>query len=49
MDSSVDIDVYSPTSPLGAAILGKHKGDEATYEAPNGKNLTVEVVDAKPF
>ena len=49
MDSSVDIDVYSPTSPLGAAILGKHKGDEATYEAPNGKNITVEVVDAKPF
>ncbi|MEV7395583.1 transcription elongation factor GreA [Aeromicrobium sp. NPDC092404] len=49
MDSSVDIDVYSPTSPLGAAILGKRKGAEATYEAPNGKNLTVEVVDAKPF
>jgi transcription elongation factor GreA len=49
MDSSVDIDVYSPTSPLGAAIVGKNKGDEVTYEAPNGKTLTVEVVDAKPF
>ena len=49
MDSSVDIDVYSPTSPLGAAILGKKKGDEATYEAPNGKDITVEIVDAKPF
>ena len=49
MDSSVDIDVYSPTSPLGAAILGKKKGDAVTYEAPNGKDITVEVVDAKPF
>jgi transcription elongation factor GreA len=49
MDSSVEIDVYSPTSPLGAAIVGKKKGDTATYEAPNGKSLTVEVVDAKPF
>ncbi len=49
MDSSVDIDVYSPTSPLGAAILGKNKGDTASYEAPNGSTLSVEVIDAKPF
>ena len=49
MDSSVDLDVYSPTSPLGAAILGKKAGDTATYEAPNGKALTVEVVAAHPF
>ncbi len=49
MDSSVDIDVYSPTSPLGAAILGKTKGDTVSYEAPNGSTISVEVVDAKPF
>lgn len=49
MDSTVDIDVYSPTSPLGVAILGKKKGDTATYEAPNGSKISVEVVDAKPF
>lgn len=49
MDKSVDIDVYSPTSPLGAAILGKKAGDTATYETPNGKSITVELVDAKPF
>lgn len=48
-DSAVDLDVYSPESPLGNAILGKHKGDKATYEAPNGKNVTVQIVDAKPF
>lgn len=49
MDSSVDLDVYSPTSPLGAAILGKKVGETATYEAPNGKALTVEVLAAHPF
>jgi len=49
MDSSVDIDVYSPTSPMGVAIMGKKPGDTATYEAPNGKAITVEVVDAKPY
>ena len=49
MDSSVDIDVYSPTSPLGSAILGKKPGDTVTYEAPNGKDITVEVVEAHPY
>ena len=49
MDSAVDLDVYSPSSPLGAAILDKKVGDEATYEAPTGATITVEVVDAVPF
>jgi transcription elongation factor GreA len=49
MDSSVELDVYSPTSPLGAAILGKKVGDSAAYETPNGKSLSVDIVAAKPF
>ena len=49
MDSSVAIDVYSPSSPLGAAVVGKKKGDSVTYEAPNGKDIAVEIVDTKPF
>ena len=49
MDSAVDLDVYSPTSPLGAALLGKKVGDEVSYQAPNGSTITVEVVAAKPF
>jgi transcription elongation factor GreA len=49
MDSSVDLDIYSPTSPLGEAIMGKSAGDTVSYTAPNGKELTVEIVDAKPF
>jgi transcription elongation factor GreA len=43
------IEVYSEKSPLGAAILGKRAGDTATYVTPRGKELTVEVVDAKPY
>ncbi len=49
MDSSVEIDIYSPSSPLGVAVVGKKKGDSVSYEAPNGKAITVEIVDAKPF
>jgi transcription elongation factor GreA len=49
LDDSVELEVFSPQSPLGAAITGKRAGDEATFAAPNGKDMTVEIVDAKPF
>ncbi|UPK74176.1 transcription elongation factor GreA [Nocardioidaceae bacterium SCSIO 66511] len=49
LDPSVDLQVFSPESPLGAAINGKYKGDKATYSAPNGADVTVEIVDATPF
>lgn len=49
MDSSVDLDIFSPSSPLGGAIMGKKKGDSASYQAPTGRTLTVKIVDAKPF
>ncbi len=48
-DSSVQYDVFSPQSPLGRAINGKKAGDTASYEAPNGKSLSVTIVEAKPF
>ena len=41
--------VYSPQSPLGAAILGKHPGDEVSYDAPNGKPINVTVVKVQPY
>lgn len=43
------IDVYSPTSPLGAAVLGKEVGLEVTYETPNGKQLRIVIVEAVPY
>jgi transcription elongation factor GreA len=42
LDESVN--VYSPQSPLGTAILGKKKGDSASYLTPNGKSVNVTVV-----
>ena len=44
-----DIDVYSEKSPLGAAIQGKKAGDTVTYAAPNGRQITVEIISATPY
>jgi len=44
-----DIDVFSAESPLGAALLGRKAGDETSYEAPNGKQISVKIVAAEPF
>lgn len=49
LDESVNLNVYSPQSPLGGAILGKKPGDEASFEAPNGRDITVQVKAAKPY
>ncbi len=43
------IEVYSEKSPLGSAINGKHKGESATFVAPNGNKVEVEIVDTEPF
>lgn len=48
-DSVEGIKVYSPQSPLGAAILGAAKGDTVSYVAPNGSELRVVIVDAVPY
>lgn len=44
-----DIDVYSPTSPLGAAITGSSVGDTVAYAAPSGAQIQVEITEAVPF
>jgi len=38
-----DVEVLSPDSPLGEALMGASVGDSVTFEAPNG-DLTVKVV-----
>jgi transcription elongation factor GreA len=43
------INVYSPRSPLGAAINGKRVGEKATFWLPNGRASTVEVLEAVPY
>jgi transcription elongation factor GreA len=44
-----DLEVYSATSPLGAAIIGKKAGDTTSYTSPNGRSFEVTVVSAKPY
>jgi transcription elongation factor GreA len=48
-ESGAPIDVYSPKSPLGAAINGKKVGEKATYTMPNGRSNTVEILEAVPY
>lgn len=43
-DSSVS--VMSPSSPLGAALIGAKKGTTVSYKAPNG-TLKVRVIDTE--
>ena len=43
------MDVFSPQSPLGRAILGATRGETREYVLPSGKTQKVTVVDAKPF
>ena len=49
MEDTTDLTVYSPQSPLGQAIIGHKVGETVAYAAPNGKELKVEIVDAKPY
>lgn len=44
-----DVEVYSPTSPLGQAIGGHRVGDDVSFAAPSGATITVTIVAATPF
>jgi len=44
-----DLDVYSEASPLGQAILGLKVGEKSSYEAPNGRSISVEIVNVETY
>ena len=46
---ATDYDVISPEWPIGAAIMGAHSGDTVSYQAPNGREISVTIKDAKPL
>ena len=48
-ETTEDLQVFSPQSPMGAAIIGYKKGDTVAYEAPNGRQLKIEIIDAVPY
>jgi transcription elongation factor GreA len=43
------VDVYSATSPLGAAVLGQEVGADVSFETPNGKTMNVRIVSAELY
>ena len=45
----LEIEVFSESSPLGQALVGKKVGETTSYEAPNGATITVELEKVKPF
>ena len=49
MAGDTALQVYSPQSPMGSAIIGTRRGDKVDFAAPNGKKLKVEIVDAVPY
>jgi transcription elongation factor GreA len=47
--AGTDYTVYSESSPMGAAILGLKAGEKATFTAPNGKDIAVEIKSVATF
>ena len=45
--ATTTLDVYSPTSPLGGAVLGANVGETVSYSTPAGKTLNVEILRAE--
>ena len=46
---NTEVEVFSPQSPLGSAIIGKKIGDTASYSAPNGKPIDVTILEVEPY
>ena len=46
--ATTSISVYSPSSPMGAAVNGASIGQTVTYTAPNVKQFNVEILRAEP-
>ncbi len=44
-----ELEVYSPSSPLGQALLDAREGETREYGLPNGGTMRVTLVKAEPF
>ena len=45
----VDLEVYSPHSPLGTALAGAHAGEQRTYHSADGAPRDVTLIHATPY
>ncbi|MGW1737749.1 GreA/GreB family elongation factor [Nocardia sp. NPDC001965] len=43
------LEVYSPDSPLGAALTGAHRGEQRSYRIPDGTEIRVTLLEALPY
>jgi transcription elongation factor GreA len=43
------LEVYSPGSPLGGAIIDAKVGDSRSYTVPNGSTIKVKLISAEPY
>lgn len=44
-----ELEVYSPNSPLGEALLGAREGETRQYTLPNGGSMKVTLLKAVPY
>lgn len=44
-----DLEVYSPNSPLGHALIDAKVGESKTYKVPNGSTVKVTLLSAEPY
>lgn len=49
LDPEVNVDVYSPSSPMGQAIIGTHVGDTVAYTTPTNVTVQIEILAAAPY
>ncbi|SHL12372.1 GreA/GreB family elongation factor [Pseudonocardia thermophila] len=48
-DAYPDMELCSPRSPLGKAILGAKEGEQREYRMPDGRSMSVTVKRAVPY
>jgi transcription elongation factor GreA len=44
-----ELTVYSAQSPMGQALTGAKPGDSVTYTAPNGRDITVKLLEVSAY
>lgn len=44
-----EIEVYSPASPIGRAVLGAREGDTRTCQLPDGHTISITLLAARPY
>jgi transcription elongation factor GreA len=48
-DSATTIEVYSVNSPIGRAVDGHEPGETVSYQLPNGRSMSLEIVSVAPY